>query len=67
MSGRFLIGRWLLCSAVVALLAGTTASSQTRRKERAAMTVPAGKAQPGSSVAVASDQPASETLPVSLL
>ena len=30
MSGRFLIGRWLLCSAVVALLAGTTASSQTR-------------------------------------
>lgn len=30
MSGRFLIGRWLLCSAVVALLAGTTASSQTQ-------------------------------------
>jgi len=30
MSGRFLIGRWLLCSAVVALLAGVTASSQTR-------------------------------------
>ncbi len=30
MSGRFLIGRWLLSSAVVALLAGTTASSQTR-------------------------------------
>jgi quercetin dioxygenase-like cupin family protein len=30
MSGRFSIGRWLLCSAVVAGLAGTTASSQTR-------------------------------------
>ena len=30
MSGRFQIGRWLLCSAAVALLAGTTASSQTQ-------------------------------------
>ena len=30
MNGRFTIGRWVLCSAAVALLAGTTASSQTR-------------------------------------
>lgn len=30
MIGRFQIGRWLLCSAAVALLAGTTASSQTQ-------------------------------------
>ncbi len=30
MSGRFLMGRWILCSAAVALLAGTSASSQTR-------------------------------------